>query len=105
VLVVFFDMALYFANVSAFRRLLHEALARHDHTKHLVLDAVAISDLDYTASVALSQVLSDLERDGVTVALARANSVVRAHFEGSSSEALRRVRFFESVDDAARTHR
>ncbi|MDE3223267.1 MAG: SulP family inorganic anion transporter, partial [Acidobacteriota bacterium] len=100
VLVVLFDQELFFANAGAFRRLLHQAFARHPRTSLLVLDAVAISDVDYTATNVLEAVLADLHRDGVHVALARANELVRRRFERSSSRALRHVAFFDSVDEA-----
>lgn len=99
--VVLFDQEIFFANAGAFRRLLHQLLARHPRTKHLVLDAVAVSDVDYTASVMLAQVFTDLQRDKITISLARANAPVQHHLETSSSSVLRHVAFFDSVDAAA----
>ena len=100
VLTVLFDKEIFFANAGVFRRLVHQHLARHPRTKHLVIDAVAISDLDYTGAVMLAQVLDDLRRDDVSIAFARANSLVREHFEKSSNKVFRHVRFYESVDAA-----
>ena len=100
--VVLFDQEVFFANAGAFRRLLHQVLARHPRTEHLVFDAVAVSDVDYTGSVMLAQVFTDLQRDKVSISLARANELVQRHLETSSSSVLRHVAFFDSVDAAAR---
>ncbi|HQT98879.1 MAG TPA: SulP family inorganic anion transporter [Acidimicrobiales bacterium] len=99
--VVLFDQEIFFANAGAFRRLLHQLLARHPRTEHLVLDAVAVSDVDFTATVMLAQVFADLGRDEVSISLARANELVQRHLETSSSLVLRHVAFFDSVDAAA----
>jgi len=104
VLAVLFDKEIFFANAGVFRRLVHQHLAEHPHTKHLVIDAVAISDLDYTGSVMLAQILTDLARDGVSIAFARSNDLLRAHCKKSPEKVLRHVHFYESVDEAARAN-
>jgi SulP family sulfate permease len=100
-LAILFDETLYFANASVFRREVHELLKRHPDTRHLVIDAVAMSDIDYTGLVALSQVVNDLTRDGISVSVARANALVTKQLSTFSDKALRHVKVLNSVDDAA----
>ena len=100
VVVIFFGGALYFANAGIFRRDLHTLMKNVPGTTHLIVDAVAMSDIDYTGLVALSQVVGDLTTDGVSVSVARANDQVRAQLSTFSDKALRHVQLFESVDAA-----
>jgi SulP family sulfate permease len=100
-IVIFFGGALYFANAGMFRRDLHTLMKNVPGTTHLIVDAVAMSDIDYTGLVALSQVVGDLTTDGVSVSVARANDQVRAQLSTFSDKALRHVRLFDSVDAAA----
>ena len=101
VLAVFFEETLYFANAGVFRRELHRLMKGLPDTRHLVIDAVAISDIDFTGLVMLSQVVSDLTTDGVSVSVARANGGVSHHL-ATYDGTLRRIRLFDSVDAAAR---
>ncbi|MFI5036271.1 MAG: SulP family inorganic anion transporter [Acidimicrobiales bacterium] len=102
VLAVLFDEPLYFANADVFRRQVHSFLQRMPDTRHVVIDAVAMADLDYTGLVTLAQVVSDLARDGVDVSVARANDAVEREITSFPDKALRRVHFHNSVDSAAR---
>lgn len=102
ILAVFFDEDLFYANAGVFRRELHDHLKANPKTKHLLLDAVAMSDIDYTALATLSQIVRDLTRDEVTVSIARANDDVRAKLARTSDEAIRAIRLFDSVDAAAK---
>jgi SulP family sulfate permease len=99
--VIFFGGALYFANAGIFRRDLHTLMKNVPGTTHLIVDAVAMSDIDYTGLVALSQVVGDLTTDDVSVSVARPNDQVRAQLSTFSDKALRHVRLFDSVDAAA----
>lgn len=101
VLVVLFDEDIYFANAGAFRRELHDRLKEQPLTKHLVLDAEAITDIDYTGLVTLGQVVEDLVRDSITIALARVRAQVRNELASAPSKAVRAIPIFESVDEAA----
>jgi sulfate permease, SulP family len=100
VLAVLFDEALYFANAGMFRRELHDLLAKHPNTNHVVLDAVAIPEIDYTGLVTLAQVVEDLGKDDIDVRVARANDVVRQNLAHSSSDVVRSLGLFDSVDAA-----
>jgi SulP family sulfate permease len=103
VLVVFFDEALYFANAEVFRRDLYGLLQRHPGTRHVVIDAVATPDVDYTGLVTLSQAVLDLEHDGVSVAVARANAHVTRQFARFASPALHHLGAHASVDEAVQS--
>jgi MFS superfamily sulfate permease-like transporter len=101
VLALFFDEDLFFANAGVFRRELHDVMRQRPQTRHVVLDAVAISDIDFTALATLSQITRDFEGDHISLSLARANGVVRAALARTSDKALERIKFYDSVDAAA----
>jgi SulP family sulfate permease len=65
VLALLFERDLFFANVGVFRRQLYAALRNYPDTKHVVIDAAAISDIDYTSLQSLVEIVSDLTRDGI----------------------------------------
>jgi sulfate permease, SulP family len=68
-----------------------------------VLDANAISDIDYTGATAFAGLVSDLESRGIAVAAARASHLV--HHDLRHSGLLRELlakRLFQSVDDAVK---
>ncbi len=100
VLVVLFDETLYFANAGVFRRQLHDLMARHPTTRLVVVDAAAMSDLDYTGLVTLSEIVTDLAAEGVTVSIARANDAVRHQLRHASDPLVRELAIFDSVDGA-----
>ena len=104
-LVVLFDNDIFFANAGVFRRELHQLMVKYPHTKHLVIDAVAISDIDFTGMTILSQVISDLTKDGVSIVLARADDKVRRSFHTSFDKVIRDVKFHDSVDTAVNAGR
>jgi MFS superfamily sulfate permease-like transporter len=79
VVVALFDTPLWYANASHFRAEMAAAINRSGHRPQLVvLDTIGMTDLDYTGSRALGQVLDQLNRMGVSFAMARTNSTVRA---------------------------
>jgi SulP family sulfate permease len=55
ILAVLFDKNLFFANADGFRREIHQLMVKYPHTKHVIIDAVAISDIDYTGMVRLGE--------------------------------------------------
>ncbi|NNN01791.1 MAG: SulP family inorganic anion transporter [Acidimicrobiaceae bacterium] len=101
ILAVLFDKNLLFANADGFRREIHELLVKYPHTKHLIVDAVAISEIDYTGLVRLGQVVEDLVKDHVSVSFARANEDLRRAIAHSNEKAIRHIGMFDSVDAAA----
>ena len=100
VLAVLFDEDLYFANATIFRRELYDLLRREPATHRVVIDAAAMSDLDYTGLVVLGEVVRDLAQDGITVALARATHRVRERMAGAGDVVVPTPELYESVDEA-----
>lgn len=79
VLVVLFATPLWYANASRFRTDLTATVDRSgDSLRLVVLDAMGMTDLDYTGACALRQMLDQLDHRGVCFAMARTNKTVRA---------------------------
>ncbi|MGP8010256.1 MAG: SulP family inorganic anion transporter, partial [Acidimicrobiales bacterium] len=100
VLVVLFDNDVFFANAGVFRRQVHQVLKQYPDTKHFVIDAVAISDIDVTGLVIIGQVVDDITEDGVSVSFARTSDKVRATLAKSTDKSVRGLTFYDSVDEA-----
>lgn len=100
VLVVFFDADLFFANAGVFRRLLHERLAAHPAVRHVVIDAVAMADIDFTGLAALADLVADLAQEHVDVTVARATDAVRRAIAHYGDARLAAIPFHDSVDTA-----
>ena len=102
VLVVLFATPLWYANAVNFRAQLQAALTRAiGPPRVLVLDAIGMSDLDYTGSRALREALDELDRRQIAFAIARAGEHVRTSL--TRSGLLQRIgedRLFPSVDEA-----
>ncbi len=101
ILAVLFNEELFFANAGVFRREMHDLLAKYPGTKHVIIDAVAITDIDFTGLAALTQVVQDLAKDEISISFARANNAVRRRLTNSFDQALRHVELFDSTDAAA----
>lgn len=78
-LVVLFATPLWYANAVHFRSELRSALAgaAPERVTVVVLDALGMSDIDYTGAQALGRVLDDLARARITFAIARAGDTIR----------------------------
>jgi sulfate permease, SulP family len=102
VLVVLFATPLWYANSVHFRAELDASLARAAGTPRLlVLDALGMSDIDYTGSLALRRVLDELDADHIAFAIARAGGHMRDSLGHSGLlERIGEERFFPSVDEA-----
>jgi MFS superfamily sulfate permease-like transporter len=102
VLVLLFATPLWYANAVHFRSELDIARRRGlGTTRVVVLDALGMSDLDYTGSRALHRVLDELEHDRIAFAVARAGQHLRENLDRSGL--LRRIgadRLYASVDEA-----
>jgi len=102
VLVVLFATPLWYANAVHFRTELDASRTRALGTSVLVvLDALGMSDIDYTGARMLGEVLDELDRDHVAFAVARAGQHVRESL--SRSGLLERIgedHFFSSADEA-----
>ena len=104
VLVVLFAVPLWYANAVNFQDEL--LAARHrvgGELRVVVLDALGMSDLDYTGARILHRVLDSLERDHIVFAVARAGRHLRENLERSGL--LVRIgsdHLFSSTDEAVR---
>jgi MFS superfamily sulfate permease-like transporter len=98
VTVLLFDHDLFFANASQFRRLVHQALQAQPDTRHVVIDAAAMPDIDYTGVRLLDDVRDDLHHESVSLSLARPSRDVAERVRRQSS--LTDVGLFDSVDEA-----
>jgi MFS superfamily sulfate permease-like transporter len=101
VLAIVFTADIYFANAGVFRRDLHALMAKHPKTRHLVIDAAAIANIDFTGLSMLSQVVTDLIKDSTSVSMARANDDLRHRLSTSPEKVLRQIKVYDSVDEAA----
>jgi len=100
VLAVVFTADIYFANAGVFRRDLHLIMAAHHDTRHIVIDAAAIANIDYTGLVMLNQLVTDLTKDSVSVSIARATADVRGQLKKSGDKSLSSIPVYDSVDAA-----
>ena len=102
VLVVLFATPLWYANASRFRTDLTAAVDRAGHSLQLVvLDAMGMTDIDYTGACALRQMLDQLDHSGVSFTMARTNETVRVGL--ARSRLLARIgedHLFASVGEA-----
>ncbi len=100
VTVFLFTAPLFFVNAALFRTEVHSAMRTFPDTRHLVLDAAATTDVDYTGLSALASVVSDLARDHVNVVIARPSDSLHRALERSPWPALHELRTFATVDEA-----
>lgn len=103
VTVLLFTAPLYFVNAGLFRTEVHDAMRAYPSTKHIVIDAAAMTDIDYTGLAALTSVVTDLAREGVEVVVARPSDEVLRTLSRAPDPAVRKMRTFETVNDAVAT--
>lgn len=102
VLVVLFATPLWYANAIHFRAELDAARRRGvGVTRVVVLDALGMSDLDFTGARTLHSVLDDLDRDQTAFAVARAGAHLRENLARSGLlDRIGTTRLYRSVDEA-----
>lgn len=104
VVVVSFATALWYANAAHFRTEMTAAIDRAGgSTRFVVLDCIGMTDIDYTGSCALRQLLDYMDGRGLSLALARTNGAVGVGL--ARSGLLARIgtdHVFASVDGAVR---
>jgi MFS superfamily sulfate permease-like transporter len=103
VLAVLFERDLFFANTGVFRRDLYSMVKKYPDTKHVIVDAAAISDIDYTSLLALSEIVSDFDNEGVSFSLARANELAKKRLGSTDNKFLAMIQLHDSVESAV-TH-
>jgi sulfate permease, SulP family len=99
-LVALFDNDLFFANAGVFRKEMHLLLEKYPKSRHVVLDGVAMAEIDFTGMTILSQVVADLTKDTVTISFARVNTIVKKTLSSSFDPLIRKIPTYESVDEA-----
>jgi MFS superfamily sulfate permease-like transporter len=102
ILALLFQRDLFFANSGVFRRELYKYVTKYPQTRHIILDAVAIADVDYTSLLMLGAISGDLAKDKVSFTFARANDAVKERIHSSGVKNLELIHFHNSVDAAAR---
>jgi high affinity sulfate transporter 1 len=101
VLVILYATPLWYANAVHFREEVAAALTRKPDTKALVLDALGMSDVDFTGSRELSHVLDACARAHVVVGFARAGDHLRDILQRSGlSQRIGESHFYPSVNQA-----
>jgi MFS superfamily sulfate permease-like transporter len=101
ILAVLFGEEIFFANAGIFRREMQELLVKLPDTRHVIIDAVAIADIDFTGMSALAQGVTDILRDNMTISFARANQKVHERLAKSTIPAIKRIALYDSTDAAA----
>lgn len=102
VLVVLFATPLWYANAVHFRAQMAAARKRAvGSVKVVVLDTIGMSDIDYTGTRALREVIDEFEHENVTFALARTAERVRRSLERSGlMDRIGAEHLFPAVDEA-----
>jgi len=93
---------LWYGNADYFRNRARQLVSAAPSPVHaMVLDAVAISDIDYTGLRALGDLVAELRRQGVTLAIARSSHLVHHDLKhGALLEQLGPGHLFTSVEAA-----
>jgi len=71
IVVIRFDMSLYYANAGYFETEVLRIFADHEQAKYIILDAEGINMLDSTGQMVLAQLAERLEKNGVKFLVAR----------------------------------
>ena len=104
VLVVLFATPLWYANAIHFRAQVREAIsnAPGPPPRALVLDALGMSDIDYTGVRELRSALDELDAAGIEFAIARSGARVRSELQraGLTPGPIPAGRFYPDVDAA-----
>jgi MFS superfamily sulfate permease-like transporter len=102
VLVLLFGAPLWYANAAHFRAELEEALPRAiGEAQVVILDAIGMSDVDFTGARALARTLDELEQRRITFAVARAGPQVdRSLARGGLLDRIGAAGVYPSVGEA-----
>ncbi len=101
ILVVLFATPLWYANAVHFRDEVIGALTRTPGTRTLVLDALGMSDVDFTGSRALGRILDDCDRRHINFGVARAGGHAHEMFRRSGlAQRIGEGHFYSSVNQA-----
>lgn len=101
VLVLLFATPLWYANASHFREEVAHAVAQAPGTHALVLDVIGMSDVDFTGSRALGDVLTACEGKHIAFGVARVGDHVREMLRRSGlAQRIGEDHIYASVDEA-----
>jgi high affinity sulfate transporter 1 len=105
ILVALFATPIWYANAVRFRDEVSDALAHApDPVRVFVLDTIGMSDIDFTGTRAMSQVLDLFERDGIAFGIARAGVHLHDSLRrGGLAARIGEDHFFTSVNEAVTT--
>jgi high affinity sulfate transporter 1 len=95
---------LFFASIGHLGDRLKAALAAsHPPTKHVLVDAESVNQIDVSASDALLNIIQELQGQGITFAFARVHDYVRERMRLGGLEAIvGSANFYERVTDGVR---
>jgi MFS superfamily sulfate permease-like transporter len=98
------DGALLFVNVAYFKARVREAIvAAGSHTRHLVLSAEGVNDIDASGADAALAMVESLRAEGITFVVARLKGHVRRQFDDVRlTDAIGAENFFDTVSAAVR---
>jgi SulP family sulfate permease len=105
VLVIALSAPVYFVNASYLRAKLAEAVAvKEEPCRYLVIEAHGVIDIDFTGSDTLQQLITELRRRGIDVAIARMSSerAREAARRTGLIDVLGEDHLFHSVEEAIR---
>ena len=105
VLAVLFATPLWYANATHFREQMADAVARAPGiTKVVVLDAIGMTDVDFTGALALGRALDAAARNHVSFGVARAGDRLRESLRRSGLlDRIGAEHFFSTVNEAVTT--
>ncbi len=102
-LVYRFEAPLFFANADYFSARVQSLVKNAPHpVRVLVLDLVSMDDIDYTAALTLSETVTHLEQQGITVALAQTEDVRTSLNRAGITQQVGTAHIFETVSEAVR---
>jgi MFS superfamily sulfate permease-like transporter len=105
VLVIAPSAPIYFVNANYLRvRLMGAIAAQGESCRYVVIEAHGVNDIDFTGSQMLQQIIAELRRRGIDLAIARMNSerAQQAAKETGLLDALGADHMFRSVEEAIR---
>jgi sulfate permease, SulP family len=98
-LVYWFGSDLFYANIDRFAAQVHKLVTEsHSPVRWLVVDAGAITSVDYTAGSALKELVKELARNGVTLVFAHISQTLKRDLDRQGlTEAIGPNRLFETL--------
>jgi len=101
-IIVRIDASLYFANISYMREKLEELeLESGKHLEQVIIDAIGINEVDYSALHALKELSDDYEKRGIELMFTGVKGPVRDIFERSGLEDIvGKEHFYLNINEA-----